>query len=318
MSSIKNHAKVAALECFRQATLPYRWWKHWTAKQSNCMPLMVLYYHRVADVNPVAWSLSNAQFEAHIDWLAKRFEFISLEEVQTRMRTGNSSPAIHITFDDGYAENCDQALPLLVNKGIPATYFVTLDNVASGSSFTHDQDAGIPFPVNTVEELRSLSSNGIEIGAHTRHHPSMGSLRHLPEIYDEMVSTKRELELLVHQPVRYFAFPFGMKPDLSHQAAAMARADGIECVVSAYGGYNFPGEDPFHVQRIHGDPELIRIRNALTFDPRHSTKSKFQLETDSLAVQEAIDFYDAQSKATPNLFPGTSEAAVSDSLNPLT
>ncbi|MDA7902058.1 polysaccharide deacetylase family protein [Mariniblastus sp.] len=318
MSSIKNITKIVALECFRQATLPYRWSKHRTAKQSSGMPLMVLYYHRVADVNPVAWSLSNAQFEAHIDWLEKRFEFISLEEVQNRMRTGNSSPAIHITFDDGYAENCDQALPLLVNKGIPVTYFVTLDNVALGNPFCHDQDAGTPFPVNTVEELRSLSSSGIEIGAHTRHHPSMGGLLHLPEIYDEMVSAKRELEQLVHQPIRYFAFPFGMKPDLSHQAAAMARADGIECVVSAYGGYNFPGEDPFHVQRIHGDPELIRIRNALTFDPRHLAKSKFQLETDGLAVQEAIDFYDAQSGANSNLFPGTSETVVSDSLNPLT
>lgn len=69
------------------------------------MPLMVLYYHRVADVNPVAWSLSNAQFETHIDWLEKRFEFISLEEVQNRMRRGNSTPAVHLTFDDGYARS---------------------------------------------------------------------------------------------------------------------------------------------------------------------------------------------------------------------
>ena len=315
MSSIKNHSKIVALECFRQATLPYRWWKHWTTKRANAMPLQCLYYHRVADVDPVAWSLSNSQFKSHIDWLEKRFEFISLEEVQTRMRTGNTTPAVHLTFDDGYAENCDQALPLLISKGIPATYFVTLENVASGSPFTHDQDAGTPFPVNTVEELRELSSNGIEIGAHTRHHPSMGSLRDLPEIYDEIVSTKRELELLVQQPVRYFAFPFGMKPDLSHQAAAMARADGIECVVSAYGGYNFPGEDPFHVQRIHGDPELIRIRNALTFDPRHLQKSKFELTTDGLVVQDAIDFYQAQSQALPSLFPESSETSVSSSLN---
>ena len=207
MSSIKNHSKIVALECFRQATLPYRWWKHWTTKRANAMPLHCLYYHRVADINPVAWSLSNSQFKSHIDWLEKRFEFISLEEVQNRMRTGNTTPAVHLTFDDGYAENCDQALPLLISKGIPATYFVTLENVASGTPFTHDQDAGKPFPVNTVEELRELSSNGIEIGAHTRHHPSMGSLRDLPEIYDEIVSTKRELELLVQQSVRYFAFP---------------------------------------------------------------------------------------------------------------
>ena len=315
MSSIKNHTKIAALECFRQATLPYRWWKHRAAQRSNGMPLMCLYYHRVADVHPVPWSLSNAQFQSHIDWLEKRFEFISLEEVQHRMRTGNSTPAVHLTFDDGYAENCNQALPLLVSKGIPATYFVTLNNVASGNPFTHDQDAGTPFPVNTSEQLRELSSNGIEIGAHTRHHPSMGSLNRLPEIYDEIVATKRELELLVRQPVRYFAFPFGMKPDLSHQAAAMARADGIECVVSAYGGYNFPGEDPFHVQRIHGDPELIRIRNALTFDPRHLNKAKFHLETDGLRVQEALDFYQAQTQMTQELFPKSPETPVSSSLN---
>ena len=43
---------------------------------------------------------------------------------------------------------------------------------------------------------------------------------------------------------------------------------GFDGVCSAYGGYNFPGDDPFHLRRIHGDPETIRLKNWLTLDPR--------------------------------------------------
>jgi hypothetical protein len=82
-----------------------------------------------------------------------------------------------------------------------------------------------------------------------------------------------------------------LKSNLNHAAAAMARADGIQAVVSAYGGYNTPGDDSFHLQRCHGDPELERIRNAVTFDPRHVRKEKFDLQTQGPTVEAALAYY---------------------------
>ena len=313
---MSNLKKTILLEGYRWATLPYRLWKRSESSRTGRHPVIVLYYHRVANTHPVAWSLTNPQFRAHLDWLQPRFEFVTLSEAQRRVREGADRPSVHITFDDGYAENCDQALPMLIEREIPCTYFVTLENVASGKPFVHDQQTGLEFPVNSVQQLRQLADLGIEIAAHTRTHPSVGELNSLAEIYDEIVIARRELADLIDRPVRYFAFPFGMKPNLSHAAAAMAKRDGIECVVSAYGGYNFHGDDAFHLQRVHGDPELSRLRNAVTYDPRHLRKRKFELQTTGPEVANALDFYNAANeKDRPaNVAPITMTNGVSTNL----
>ena len=56
--------------------------------------------------------------------------------------------------------------------------------------------------------------------------------------------------------------------NMSTAAFEIAYQAGFWGVCSAYGGYNLPGDDCFHVQRIHGDPEWSRFRNWLTLDPR--------------------------------------------------
>jgi peptidoglycan/xylan/chitin deacetylase (PgdA/CDA1 family) len=312
---MSNYKKTAILEAFRYLTLPYRIVSSQRHRRDGTMPVVILYYHRVADTDPVPWSLTNDQFRKHIDWLQRHYEMISLAEAQRRVAEGSRRPSVHLTFDDGYAENCDLALPLLIERGIPCTYFVTLDNVANQKPFVHDQDRGGEFPVNTIAQLCELADQGIEIAAHTRTHPDLGQLHDLPGVYDEVVLAKRELSQLLGRPVRYFAFPFGMKPNLNHAAAAMAKAEGIECVVSAYGGYNHCGDDTFHLQRCHADPELIRLRNAVTFDPRHMRKQKAELATDGPNAAAAIEFYEQQKRS---FYPAeSSELTPAESL-PLT
>src|SRR5581483_9025052 len=104
-----------------------------------------------------------------IAWLQERFDLISLEEAQRRIASGkNERPSVSITFDDGYAVNCDYALPLLIENGIPCTYFVSSGPVLEGTSFEHDRAMGNHFAPNTVAQLRQLAAAGVEIGAHTR------------------------------------------------------------------------------------------------------------------------------------------------------
>lgn len=302
---MSNHFKAGVFEAYRNVTFPLRVvWKRRLSSRGQ-MPVVILYYHRVADTNPVPWSLTNRQFQRHVDWLQRHFDMVSLEEAQRRVAQGSTRPAVHITFDDGYAENCDHALPLLIERQIPCTYFVTLHNVAHRQPFAHDQQAGYKFPVNSIGQLRELAGQGIEIAAHTRSHPDLGKVDRQYEVYDEVVIAKRELSQLLGRDVRYFAFPFGLKANLNHAAAAMARAEGIQCVVSAYGGYNCFGDDTFHLQRCHGDPEFIRLRNAVTFDPRHLLKSKAALETDGPRVAESLAFYQEQNHAAVPIVVGT-------------
>ena len=101
--------------------------------------MIVLFYHRIADDAANPWTASNAVFERQIDWLGRHYEFVPLAEAQRRLRAGsNSRPVVSITFDDGYADNCTHALPLLIERRIPCTYFVTTHHILTGEAFPHD------------------------------------------------------------------------------------------------------------------------------------------------------------------------------------
>ncbi len=95
---------------------------------------------------------------------------------------------------------------------------------------------------------------------------------------DELLVAKHELESIAGRPVRYFAFPFGQLTNLSPAAFQYARRAGYEAACSAYGGYNFPGGDPFHVRRIHVDSDLVRLKNRATVDPRKTGVPGFAWE----------------------------------------
>ena len=251
------------------ATLPIRQKANRRREANGESPICVLFYHRVADDHPNAWTISNAVFERQINWIRDRYEIISLEEAQRRLRNRfNSRTAVCITFDDGYADNCTCALPFLIKNQIPCTYFVSLGNVLHQRPFPHDEKAGQPLLPNTLEQLRHLAKAGIEIGAHTRTHPDLGLLTNEKQLNDEIVGVKRELEDLVDTTVRRFAFPFGMPDNISDRAVELAVEAGYEAICSAYGGYNLPGDSSFHLRRIHGDPCCVRLKNWLSFDPR--------------------------------------------------
>jgi peptidoglycan/xylan/chitin deacetylase (PgdA/CDA1 family) len=130
-------------------------------------------------------------------------------------------------------------------------------------------------PVNTPQQIIAMAEAGIEIGAHTRHHADLGQIADEATLRDEIAGSKQDLEALLGRSVRYFAFPYGTARQLTAPAIQVCREAGFEAICSAVGGYNFPGDDPFHLQRIHGDCELPRFYNWATMDPR---KLKPQLE----------------------------------------
>lgn len=232
-------------------------------------PISVLFYHRVADIYPNGWTIPTAMFEAQMEWIRARFDIIDMQELQRRLRQKDSRrPAVHITFDDGYAENCRFALPYLIRNQIPCTYFVTLENVLEGCPFLHDVRNGCPLPVNTIDELRSMAQANIDIGFHTRSHCDCGELRTAADFKHEIVDGVNELRGELEAPVRYFAFPFGLPHNIPIAGIQAVYQAGFEAFCSAFGAYNLPGQDSFHIRRMHGDPEFSRLKNWLSFDTR--------------------------------------------------
>ncbi|MGI9427422.1 MAG: polysaccharide deacetylase family protein [Bythopirellula sp.] len=261
--------KAPLRDLYYLATLPKRKQAAAVREEERQVPVMTLFYHRVADEQPNDWTLSSDMFRRQVNWLRERFDIVSLEEAQLRVSSeANNRPTVCLTFDDGYADNCTTALPWLIENEIPVTYFVTTNNILTGEPFAHDVENGQPLAVNTVDQLRDLAAAGVEIGAHSRTHADLGSITDEAELFDEIVGSKRDLEEMLDRPVRYFAFPFGLPENMSTAGFRLAFEAGLWGVCSAYGGYNLPGDDSFHLQRIHGDPEWSRFRNWLTVDPR--------------------------------------------------
>lgn len=287
------------IDAYRLVSWPYRLIQHQQMHRTGSVPVLTLFYHRVADHPSNDWTISCSQFEEQIDWLEQHFEIVDLEESQRRIRSGsNTRPTISITFDDGYAENCDFALPMLIERRIPVTYFVTTYHTTEQQPFLHDRELNKPLPTNSIESLRALDMAGVEIGGHSRTHVDLGKITCEHALMDEVVYASRELEQAIGRKVRYFAFPYGQHANLNPTVFAMLKEAGFLGVCSAYQGWNEIGGDDFHLQRIHGDPNFSRLKNWLTYDPRMAKVERFDY-SQSLTEQANLD----SKKQDLNLFP---------------
>lgn len=97
--------------------------------------LTILIFHRVL---PAADELFPAEahaqsFERQCIWLRRWFRVLPLDEAVQLLKVGRlPSRAVAITFDDGYADNHDQALPILQKHGLCATFFIATDYLDGG------------------------------------------------------------------------------------------------------------------------------------------------------------------------------------------
>jgi peptidoglycan/xylan/chitin deacetylase (PgdA/CDA1 family) len=109
---------------------------------------LVIGYHRVVEdfASSAVTSISSMlvslrMLERHLDWIGRRFQFVSLDELGARLDSGAGldKPIAAITFDDGYRDFYTHALPLLQKKGVPAAVFVVTDLVGTTIVPTHDK-----------------------------------------------------------------------------------------------------------------------------------------------------------------------------------
>jgi peptidoglycan/xylan/chitin deacetylase (PgdA/CDA1 family) len=96
-------------------------------------PVIVLLYHRVTTLpsDPEMLAVTPANFREQMQYLKDTFPIVRFEEEWSEI----SRPAVCVTFDDGYADNALEALPILEEVGVPATFFVSTGTIGSSSEF---------------------------------------------------------------------------------------------------------------------------------------------------------------------------------------
>ena len=136
----------------------------WMSPAGASARLSVLIFHRVLPEADAIFpnEMYAARFDAVCDWLASWFNVLPLDNAAAALKAGTlPARAACITFDDGYADNCRIAMPILQRYCLTATFFIA----------TGFLDGGRMWNDTVVESIRrcsglSLDLSSLGLGAH--------------------------------------------------------------------------------------------------------------------------------------------------------
>ncbi|MFE0699632.1 polysaccharide deacetylase family protein [Streptomyces sp. NPDC058872] len=171
-------------------------------------PLWVAMYHSITDTadDPYRVTVSPVRFARQLHWLGDRgLRGVSVRELLSAAAEGRAKGLVGLTFDDGYADFLDSALPLLRRHDFTATVYVLPGRLGGENGW---DTAGPRKTLLDEDGILRIAEAGMEIGSHgLMHVPLAGA--------DDAVlaaETRRSRELLEEmtgRPVEGFCYPYG-------------------------------------------------------------------------------------------------------------
>jgi peptidoglycan/xylan/chitin deacetylase (PgdA/CDA1 family) len=211
----------------------------------------VVAFHRVNDRNPGNGLTCNVQrFKNFCAFFSDHFHVVPLRTLALRLQ--NKEPVDHmlaITFDDGYEDNYEEAVPILKSAGLPATFFITTGFIETGIIPWWDRTAGVTERWMSWKQVTTLHSEGFDIGAHTRTHIDLGEITG-QQAWDEIEGSKRDLEEKLNAAVSAFAYPYGRPNQVTDGNRDLVKKAGFNSCCSCFGGVNTGVTDPWSILRI--------------------------------------------------------------------
>jgi peptidoglycan/xylan/chitin deacetylase (PgdA/CDA1 family) len=166
-----------------EADVP-EWWSSTVRLMATVLSasrqLLVLTYHRVLpQVDPLLVDeVDDARFAREMRFLAQHLRPLPLIEAMERLARGSlPARAISVTLDDGYANNCEVALPILRREGVPATCFVAT-GFLNGLPMWNDR---------VIEALRRTTHQQLDLRAEGLGHYELGTLAGRRRAIDELL-----------------------------------------------------------------------------------------------------------------------------------
>ncbi|GAB4446773.1 MAG: hypothetical protein OHK0015_50440 [Chloroflexi bacterium OHK40] len=166
------------------------------------VPILMYHYIREVDaaVDPLGFRLSVRpdRFAEQMAWLERGgFTPLTMRDLAACLRGERHCPErpVAITFDDGYADQAEHALPVLRRYGFPATFYIVTGFVGREGYMGW-------------EELAALRDAGMELGAHTHSHADLTGLSQ-SEATREITLSRSLLEQRLGVEVVSFSYPAG-------------------------------------------------------------------------------------------------------------
>ena len=215
----------------------------------------ILLYHHVA-ISPI-----ESQYYVHPDKFAEQmqalddwgFTPIPLSLLVKAITEGAELPLkpVVISFDDGRLNIYENAFPIMQQHGFSGIFYI----LSGGLNDPTLVDAAM---------LQEMVAAGWEIGSHSRSHADLSAIS-AEDSYEEVVSSRFELESDLGIPITSFAYPFGTMTNLANEQVHMA--DYESAVGLGYTDSQGPG-NLFYLQRrpISWDYDLKRFALVLGWD----------------------------------------------------
>ena len=193
----------------------------------------------------------------HIITLRRRgHTIVSLDDYGDAIgRLGRAArTAVVLTFDDGWRDNYEYAVPVLRSLDAPATFFVTTEHINHPLSDPRRMNA---------QELKDLQHWGMTIGGHTRTHRALPGLSNA-ELESEVAGCRQDLKDVLGRSADWFAYPRGV---FDRRTVGAVRAAGWRGAASALGPGRTTHSDFFWMFREVPGTDLRCLRDRARLSP---------------------------------------------------
>ena len=235
-------------------------------------PVPILMYHNIAEpppgvrlrglyVKPRRF-LRQMRF---LRWLG--YQGLSMTAALPYLRGERAGRVAVITFDDGYRDNLENALPVLAGLGFSATCYVVAGEIGQHNRWDAES-LGVCKPLMDAAGLRAWHQAGLEIGAHTLSHPRLTELPE-PAMRGEIAAGRQILEELLGTGVQQFCYPYGAAGERERDAV---REMGFASAVTVRRGRAGVGDDPWLLPRVgiggHHGPHMFPLQLLTGYEDR--------------------------------------------------
>jgi peptidoglycan/xylan/chitin deacetylase (PgdA/CDA1 family) len=225
-------------------------------KNNGAVPLPVLMYHSISATPETAHpyyqtSTHPLVFAEHMRVLESwGYRGVSLSEglqaVVNGCRQRDARRPVAITFDDGFRDFADEALPVLQRHGFRATMYLPTDYIA------HERRRFKNRECLTWGEVSELHNAGFEFGSHTASHPRLVDLS-WEQVRRELAYSKAAIEDRLGAAVSAFAYPYAFPSQKRHfteRLIACLKESGYRSAVTTLIGQVNVNDDAFCLKRI--------------------------------------------------------------------
>ncbi|MER5471490.1 polysaccharide deacetylase family protein [Streptomyces sp. NPDC002935] len=180
-----------------------------TGTSSLDAPPWVAMYHSVGDCSddPYRITVSPHRLGQQFGWLRRRgLRGVRMTELLAARARGQGQDLVGLTFDDGYADFVETALPLLLRHGFGATLFVLPGRLGGDNAW---DPLGPRRPLLSKQGIRlAAASEGIEIGSHGLTHVDLTKADDTV-LHAEVAESRAVLSDVIGAPVDGFCYPYG-------------------------------------------------------------------------------------------------------------